>query len=156
MKIPHFYRPLLGLFVKCIYTGHLHWKRLPELGSIYGPLREIKVMLQDIVSVCHKYTLQSVLVFSPQSVSYERSPRETAAKLHHVLTHVFLKAHQKVSFQWYTVYQYFSGYCFWKMFLSQNVRPGPGPIWGPYGAHMELLGPSQNQFKKSYAPFKAI
>ena len=40
---------------------------------------------------CHKYKLYSVLVFGPESVSYERSRRETADKYYHFPTRVFFE-----------------------------------------------------------------
>ena len=36
-------------------------------------------------------TVLTVLVFGPESVSYERSRRETAAKFHHLLARVFFE-----------------------------------------------------------------
>ena len=46
-------------------------------------------MVLDLFSVHHEGPLQSVLVFGPESVSYERSRRETAAKFHDFLARVF-------------------------------------------------------------------
>ena len=46
-------------------------------------------MIHDTISVCTKYTPEAVSVFGPESVSYERSSRETATKFHHFWARAF-------------------------------------------------------------------
>ena len=88
-------------------------------------------MLQDNVSVSHKYALQSVLVFSPESVSYERSRRETAAKFNLIPARVFFVKIPRSQYSMrYTilrllewlVFQYFQDHQLSKLFVSQYFQ----------------------------------
>ena len=87
-------------------------------------------------------TVLTVLVFGPESVSYERSRRETAAKFHHFSARVFFVKLPK--------YQYSMIYAilrFFRILFLKNVlvpkcpgraraRPhGPGPWAGPILGH---------------------
>ena len=87
-------------------------------------------------------TVLTVLVFGPESVSYERSRRETAAKFHHCLARAFFEIISKS--QPSTIYDIFRFFriLFLKNVLAQictgqaHIGPRPmlalaGPMYGP-------------------------
>ena len=73
-------------------------------------------------------TVLPVLVFGPESVSYERSRRENRAKFHEISARVFfVRISKSQDSSIYIQYQGFSGYIFPKWILSlcfSVTRPG--------------------------------
>ena len=87
-------------------------------------------------------TVLTVLVFGPESVSYERSRRDTAAKMQHFSARVFfVKIPQRQPSEIHAILRFFR-ILFLKNVLAQNVRArawaraqphGPSPMGpGPY------------------------
>ena len=75
--------------------------------------------------------VSTVLVFGPESVSYERSRRETAAKFHHFSARAFLKSIQKSDTHYICYISVFQDTVSEKCSCPIMCGPGPGP--GPMG-----------------------
>ena len=65
-------------------------------------------MIHDTNSICPEHTLESVLVFGLESVSYERSRRETRTECHHFSARAFfVKIPKSQDSMIYTIFNFF-------------------------------------------------
>ena len=109
-----------------------------------------------------KSTVSSVFVFGPESISYERSRRETAAKIHMFSVRIFLKSYHNVRIQRYKLHKRFprfpayqNGSCAsisgirGKNGSFSNISRMLGPQKGPSSNISRFQGPQNGSFSNS-------
>ena len=131
--------PKTSSFHYCFQTASLsalYWAPLPDrVSCISINLRRIKANQGNDTwhnsSLPRKHTWSSFSFRAWIGLIWEISARKSDQIACFFGARLFLSKYQNARIQWYMQYQGFSGYSFWKMFLTKNVRAGPGP--GPMG-----------------------